>query len=115
MNRQFCLTHTVRYDEGNCDGILIPAAFLRFMQEIAARDAQDARLVGEGYWVIKRTVMSFTTPIPIHARLELKTYGIGFTRITAQRGYEIHSWFDPCPAIGQECSRLQRITRQGKT
>ena len=88
MNRQFCLTHTVRYDECNCDGFLTPAAFLRYMQDIAARDAEDARLEGEGYWVIKRTVMSFATPIPIHTRLELKTFGIGFTRITAQRGYQ---------------------------
>src|SRR5579864_2778980 len=90
MNRQFCLTHTVRYDECNCDGFLTPAAFLRYMQDIAARDAEDARLGGEGYWVIKRTVMTFTAPIPIHTTLELKTYGIGFTRITAQRGYEAH-------------------------
>src|SRR5438270_179029 len=90
MNRQFCLTHTVRYDECNCDGVLTPAAFLRYMQEIAAQDAEDAHLEGEGYWVIKRTVMSFATPIPIHTRLELKTFGIGFTRITAQRGYEAH-------------------------
>ena len=90
MNRQFCLTHTVRYDECNCDGFLTPAAFLRYMQEIAAQDAEDAHLEGEGYWVIKRTVMSFTRPVPIHTRLELKTFGIGFTRITAQRGYEAH-------------------------
>jgi len=88
MNRQFCLTHTVRYDECNCDGFLTPAAFLRYMQDIAAQDAEDVRLEGNGYWVIKRTVISFVTPIPIHTRLELKTYGIGFTRITAQRGYE---------------------------
>ena len=90
MNRQFCLTHTVRYDECNCDGQLTPAAFLRSMQEIAARDAEDAQLEGDGYWVIKRTVMSFAMPVAIHAKLELKTYGIGFTRITAQRGYEAH-------------------------
>lgn len=90
MNRQFCLTHTVRYDECNCDGVLTPAAFLRYMQEIAARDAEDVQLGGEGYWVIKRTVIAFSTPIPIHTKLELKTYGIGFTRITAQRGYEAH-------------------------
>src|SRR5437763_6663758 len=90
MNRQFCLTHTVRYDECNCDGFLTPAALLRYMQDIAAQDAEDVRLEGNGYWVIKRSVISFATPIPIHARLELKTYGIGFTRISAQRGYEAH-------------------------
>jgi acyl-CoA thioesterase FadM len=88
MNRLFSLTHTVRYDECNCDGLLTPAAFLRYMQEIAARDAEDAQLEGNGYWVIKRTVMSFARPIPYHTRLELRTFGIGFTRITAQRGYE---------------------------
>src|SRR5258706_14685952 len=88
MNRQFCLNHTVRYDECNCDGFLTPAAFLRYMQDIAAHDAEDTRLAGDGYWGIKRTVISFGTPIPIHTRLELKTYGIGFTRITAQREYE---------------------------
>ena len=88
MNRQFCLTHTVRYDECNCDGFLTPTAFLRYMQDIAAQDAEDVQLEGDGYWVIKRTVISFATPIPIHTRLELKTFGIGFSRITAQRGYQ---------------------------
>jgi acyl-CoA thioesterase FadM len=95
MNRQFCLNHTVRYDECNCDGTLTPAAFLRYMQDIAAQDAEDAQLYGNGYWVIKRTVMSFATPIALHTRLELKTFGIGFSRITAQRGYEAHHALAP--------------------
>jgi acyl-CoA thioesterase FadM len=60
------------------------------MQDLAARDAEDAQLSGNGYWVIKRTVISFAAPVHIHTPLELKTYGIGFTRITAQRGYEAH-------------------------
>jgi len=37
MRRQFCLTHTVRYDECNCDSVLTPAAFLRYMQDLALR------------------------------------------------------------------------------
>jgi acyl-CoA thioesterase FadM len=90
MKRQFCLSHTVRYDECNCDGTLTPATFLRYMQDIAAQDAEDAQLSGNGYWVVKRTTMSFAAPVQVHTRLELKTYGIGFTRITAQRGYEVH-------------------------
>jgi acyl-CoA thioesterase FadM len=88
MRRQFCQTHTVRYDECNCDGFLTPTAFLRYMQNIAALDAEDAQLGGDGYWVIKRTVISFAEPVPMYTKLELRTYGIGFTRITAQRGYE---------------------------
>jgi acyl-CoA thioesterase FadM len=88
MQRQFGYTHIVRYDECNCDGMLTPAAFLRYMQDIAARDAEDAQLEGNGYWVVKRTNISFATPPVIHTPLALKTYGIGFTRITAQRGYE---------------------------
>ena len=95
MNRQFCLTHTVRYDECNCDGVLTPAAFLRYMQDIASRDAEDSQLEGEGYWVIKRTLMSFASSIPLHATLELKTYGIGFSRITALRGYEARQALTP--------------------
>jgi acyl-CoA thioesterase FadM len=82
------LTHTVRYDECNCDGDLTPTAFLRYMQDLAAQDAEDAQLEGNGYWIIKRTVMSFTRPVSLHTRLELKTFGMSFTRITALRGYE---------------------------
>ena len=88
MRREFGLTHVVRYDECNCFGLLTPTAFLRFMQDIAARDAADAQLSGNGYWVVRQTVMSFNAPVPMHTRLDLKTFGIGFTRITAQRGYE---------------------------
>ena len=88
MKRQFRLTHTIRYDECNCDGVLTPASFLRYMQDIAARDAKDAQLSGNGYWVVKRTLISFKVPVQVHTKLSLKTYGIGFTRITAQRGYE---------------------------
>lgn len=88
MKRQFHQTHTVRYDECNCNGFLTPATFLRYMQDIAAQDAEDAQLSGNGYWVVKRTVISFAAPIRVHTKLALCTYGIGFTRITAQRGYE---------------------------
>lgn len=88
MRREFYQTHTVRYDECNCDGLLTPAVFLRYLQDIAALDAEDARLEGEGYWVVKRTLISFASPVHMHTRLALKTFGLGFTRITAQRGYE---------------------------
>ncbi|HET8911135.1 MAG TPA: acyl-ACP thioesterase domain-containing protein [Ktedonobacteraceae bacterium] len=88
MTRQYCLTHTVRYDECNCDNFLTPAAFVRYMQNIASRDAEDAGLVTDGYWIVKRTIMSFARPIPMHSALEIKTFGLNFTRITAQRGYE---------------------------
>lgn len=88
MNRHFCISHTVRYDECNCDAVLTPVAFLRYMQDIASRDAEDSQLVGEGYWIIKRTKMSFSSSIPLHTSLELNTFGIGFSRITALRGYE---------------------------
>lgn len=88
MRREFSFIHTVRYDECNCDGLLTPPAFVRYMQELAARDAEDAHLSGDGYWVVKRTMVAFTAPVPVHTELTLKTYGLGFTRITAQRGYE---------------------------
>jgi acyl-CoA thioesterase FadM len=95
MNRQFCLNHTVRYDECNCVGVLTPVAFLRYMQDIALQDAEDSQLVGEGYWIIKRTKISFAASIPLHTNLELKTFGIGFSRITAMRGYEARQTLAP--------------------
>lgn len=88
MRREFRHSHSVRYDECNRYGILTPAAFLRYMQDIAAMDAEDAQLGGDGVWVVKRTVISFTSPVPVHTHLALKTFGLGFSRITAQRGYE---------------------------
>ncbi len=88
MQRQFSLTHTVRYDECDCDKHLTPAAFVRYMQEMASRDGEDANLGGDGFWIVKRSVIEFRSPVTIHTQLQLKTYGIGFTRITAQRGYE---------------------------
>jgi len=90
MKRQFSQAHIVRYDECDCNGYLTPGAFLRYMQDIAALDSEDAQLEGPGCWVVRRTVISFAAPVPIHTRLQLRTYGIGFTRITAQRGYEAH-------------------------
>ncbi len=90
MNRQFWQTHTVRYDECDCNEVLTPTAFLRYMQEIAGLDAEDAHLSGNGYWVVKRSIISFVAPVPVHTTLRLRTYGIGFTRITAQRGYEAY-------------------------
>ncbi len=88
MKRRFRRTYTVRYDECDCYEFLTPATFLRYLQDIAALDAEDAQLSGEGYWVAKRTVFSFAVPVPVHSRLELETSLLDFTRITAQRSYE---------------------------
>lgn len=95
MRREFRHRHSVRYDECNRYGILTPAAFLRYMQDIAAMDAEDAQLGGDGFWVVKRTVIAFTQPVPVHTRLTLKTFGLGFSRITAQRGYEARHADEP--------------------
>ena len=88
MNRLFCQTHTVRYDECDGNGLLTPTSFVRYMQDIAARDTEDAQLDGDGFWVVRRTAISFLAPVVVHTPLVLRTYGIGFTRVTAQRGYE---------------------------
>ncbi len=90
MNWQFYHLYTVRYDECNSDGVLTPTAFLRYMQDVAALDAEDAQLGGSGYWIVKHTNIVFTTPVPVHTRLKLKTFGMNYTRITVQRGYEAY-------------------------
>lgn len=104
MRRRFGLTHTVRYDECNADGFLTPVAFLRYMQDLAARDAEDAKLAGDGFWVAKRTIITWNEQISIYTPLELQTYGLGFSRITAQRGYEAHR------ADGSEQALIQAHT-----
>jgi YbgC/YbaW family acyl-CoA thioester hydrolase len=90
MKRQFRYRYMVRYDEGDCYGLMKPAAFLRYMQDIASMDAESVQLEGNGHWIVKRTVISFAKQVPVHTELELKTYGVGFTRITAQRAYDAH-------------------------
>lgn len=90
MQRIFKYAHIVRYDECNCDRILTPTSFLRYMQEIAALDAEDVQFTGDGYWVVRRTIVSFAAPVYIHTRLELKTYVMGLSRTSSQRGYEAH-------------------------
>ncbi len=87
MKRRFRQTYIVRYDDGDCYGFLIPAAFLHYLQDIVSLDAEDAQLGGAGYWVARRTVVNFAAPVPVHTRLELETFVIGMTRITAQRSY----------------------------
>lgn len=88
MARQFRHMYTVRYDEADIYGNLTPTAFLRYMQDIAALDSEDANVDDDGYWIIKRTIVSFHQPVPLLSRLEVTTYGMGFKRITAQRGYD---------------------------
>ncbi|GCF07547.1 acyl-[acyl-carrier-protein] thioesterase [Dictyobacter arantiisoli] len=88
MPRQFRHTYTVRYNECDCYGFLTPAAFVRYMQDIALLDAEDVRFTQSGFWIVKRSVITFHTPVPMHTELELTTFGMGFTRITGQRGYD---------------------------
>jgi Predicted thioesterase len=95
MQRQFRHVYTVRYDECDAYGFLTPAAFLRYMQDIAGLDAEDLHFTGDGFWIVKRTVISFAAAIPLHTQLAITTYGMGFTRITAQRGYDAHLVSDP--------------------
>ena len=88
MNPRFRHSYDVRFDEGNRDGLLTPAAALRYMQDIAGLDSEHARIVETGAWVAKRTVIAFARPIPARAHLDFETFAIGMTRITAQRAYE---------------------------
>jgi acyl-CoA thioesterase FadM len=95
MKRRYHNRYTIRYDEGDCYGLMKPATFARYMQDIASLDADEAQLGGEGNWIVKRSVIFFPEPIPVHTPLAMETYGIGFTRITAQRAYDAY-------IVGQE-------------
>jgi acyl-CoA thioesterase FadM len=95
MRREFSAPYTVRYDEVDCFGLLKPAAFVRYMQDIAWRDAADARLDGDGFWVVKRSVLRFNAPVAANTVLDLYTYALGFTRVTAQRAYDAYTRGEP--------------------
>jgi acyl-CoA thioesterase FadM len=91
MKRRFRRSYTVRYDDGDCYGLLTPATFLRYLQDLVTLDAEDAQFSGAGYWVARRTIVNFSAPVPVHSTLELETSVIGATRITAQRSYTAHA------------------------
>jgi acyl-CoA thioesterase FadM len=88
MQRQFRHTYVVRYDDCDCFGFLTPAAFLRYMQDVAGLDAEGVQFTGDGFWIVKRSQIAFAAPVPLHTPLEVTTYALSFARITAQRGYE---------------------------
>lgn len=88
MRREFYHTYGVHYHECDCYGFLTPTSFVRYMQDISALDSEDVQLAGDGFWVVKRSAITFNAPIAMHTQLEVKTFGLHLTRITAQRGYE---------------------------
>lgn len=89
MAYRFEQTYRVRYDECNLYGLVTPVAVLRYLQDIAALDAVQSTLIGTGDWVARRTIMEFHAPIPARAHLRLQTYPLGFTKVTAWRGYDL--------------------------
>ncbi|GCE10330.1 acyl-[acyl-carrier-protein] thioesterase [Tengunoibacter tsumagoiensis] len=88
MGRHFHYNYSVRYDECDYNGFLTTEAFLRYLQDIAGRDAEEVFPDSEGFWVIKRTLVSFSEPVQMHTDLEIDTYALSFTRVSAQRAYE---------------------------
>ncbi len=89
MAYRFEQTYRVRYDECNLYGLVTPVAVLRYLQDIAALDAVQSALIGTGDWVARRTIIEFHAPIPARAQLRLQTYPLGFTKVTAWRGYDV--------------------------
>jgi acyl-CoA thioester hydrolase len=89
MAYRFKQEYRVRYDESNLHGVMSPAAVLRYLQDIAVLDAVKAELIGTGDWVARRTIMDFLTSIPVRSKVEIVTYPLGFTKVTALRGYDL--------------------------
>ena len=89
MQRRFRRIYPVRYDETDMFGYLTPAAALRYMQDIAGLDSAEANLPGSSGWLAKRSIVEFIAPVPARASLDIQTYALGFTRVTAQRAYDL--------------------------
>ncbi len=71
-------------------GYLTPAAALRYMQDIAGLDSAEAGLPSFGGWLAKRSIVEFLKPVPVRVSLDIETYSLGFTRVTAQRAYDLY-------------------------
>ncbi len=102
MERRFRQKYNVRFDEVDVFGFVTPAALLRYLQDIAGLDASEVEIIEGGVWVARRTVLEFNAPILPRASLEIETYPLGFTKVTAQRGYSV--W--PAGAVGQAAAPL---------
>jgi acyl-CoA thioesterase FadM len=87
MERRFYSTYSVRFDECDMYGNLSPAFALRYFQDIAGRDSGEAALPPEYNWLARRTLIWFNRPVRVRSEIEIETYPLGFSRVTAQRGY----------------------------
>jgi acyl-CoA thioesterase FadM len=99
MPRKFIQRYAVRYDECNLQNSLTPAAALRYMQDIAGLDAEDSPLPDNSLWVARRTVLEFHAPVPVRSEIEITTFPMGFTKVTALRAYNLHIVPADQPAI----------------
>ncbi len=89
MNRIFKHTYEIRYDECDTFGNLTPAYALRYFQDIAGRDSAELGLQQKHNWIARRTVVEFNKPVTARTQLQINTYSMGFTKVTAQRGYDL--------------------------
>ena len=90
MQFNFRQSYDVRYDECNVFGYVTPAALLRYLQDIAGLDAARVQLITNGTWVARRTVIEFgSQSVPARAKLEIETYPMGFSKVTAHRAYDL--------------------------
>jgi acyl-CoA thioesterase FadM len=99
MPRKFIRRYDVRYDDCTLHPFLTPAAALRYMQDIASLDAADSPLPDNSVWVARRTVLEFHKPVPVRAEVEITTFPMGFTKVTALRAYDLRISGEENPAV----------------
>src|SRR5438270_196054 len=119
MNREFRLTHTVRYDECNCDGALLPrpeqpfpafpdrlpvatSTVVRFseidlMQHM--NNASAVEMLDNASW----DALARNKITPAMARFTIRDYDIEYADSPRFGEHlEVQSWFEPLPIAGQE-------------
>ncbi len=99
MEYRYKQSYRVRHDECNLYGELTPAATLRYLQDIAGLDAAPTTKLADGNWVARRTIMEFIRPIQPWVNIEIGTYLLGFSKVTAYRGYDLLVEGQADPAI----------------
>lgn len=95
----FVRVYPVRYDECNPYGYVTPAGVLLYLQDIAGLHAAEVKILEGGVWIARRTMLDFTAPVPARATVEITTGPLGYSKVQAQRGYEVRIAGQPDPAI----------------
>lgn len=91
----FVERYRVRFDECGPDGLVRTGSLLRYAQDIAWRHSEDRGFDRSWYadqrlaWLVRAGSLEVRAPIPIAARLEVRTRVVGWRKVWARRTTDV--------------------------